>query len=144
MWLPLTPATLLSRLSEPEKQALDSVAVSFDQSAPLDAIALEIANEWRGGLRRVVVCDYRAGYIPDEILIHVLADYRYRAFTRLPNMRRYLDENRIEEWRRANTVRDNLQKVSIAAPDADYAESSESSGKPGPSISDADADAILG
>lgn len=144
MWIQLTPDTLLSALSGRETARLRSAALGDGQTDALAEIAANVAAEWRGGLRRVTAVDARDGYVPDEILIHVLADYRYRAFTRLPGMSDLLDERRVDEWRRANAVRDGLAKVSIAAPDPEHAETSATSGKPGPAIADPDTDSVLG
>ncbi len=144
MWIALTPDTLLSALSGREAARLRNAALGEGQTDALAEIAANVAAEWRGGLRRVTTLDARDGYVPDEILIHILADYRYRAFTRLPGMADLLDDLRVEEWRRANHVRDNLAKVSVSAPDAAHAESSAASGKPGPAIADPDTDSILG
>lgn len=134
MWVELTPETLLAALSGPERDALNRAALGTLQDDALIEIAANIAAEWRGGLRRVTRLDIRPGYVPQELLTHILADYRYRAFTRLPGMSRLLDDARREEWRRANTVRDGLHKLSISPPDPTYAESPEASGKPGPAI----------
>lgn len=116
MWHLLTPERLLSRLSEPERDALDRAAAGFDQASPLADIAAEVAAEWRGALARVIPLDTRPLAVPSEVMIHILADYRYRAFTRLPGMSRLLGSLRIDEWRRANTVRDALAKIEIAPP----------------------------
>jgi hypothetical protein len=134
MWVELTPEILLAALSGPERDALSRAAVGPAQEDALGEIAANIAAEWRGGLRRVVRLDARPLYVPDELLTHILADYRYRAFTRLPGMSRLLDEPRREEWRRANAVRDNIHKLSIAPPDENNAETIENSGRPGPAI----------
>jgi hypothetical protein len=143
MWQPLTAESLLSRLSGQETSRLRTAALGTGQTDALTEIATLVAAEWRGGLRRVTSVDTRAGYVPDELMMHLLADFRYRAFTRLPGMAELLDDRRMEEWRRANTVRDNLVKVSIAAPEAAYTETSSTSGKPGPSIAYPDGESIL-
>lgn len=122
MWMILTADTLLTRLTALEHEALDRAATDWTQGNPLDEIAHEVAEDWRGGLRRVTTLDRRADAVPSEILIHVLADFRYRAFTRLPGMRSLLDERRVAEWERAMAVRDALAKVSYAPPDEGNAE----------------------
>ena len=144
MWIQLTADTLLSRVTGPEQAKLNTAALKAGQAAVLDEIASQIAKEWRGGLRKVTSLDAREGYVPDELLIHMLADFRYRAYTRIPGMSDLLDDLRVKEWDRANTVRDSLVKVSIQAPEAEYAETSATSGKPGPSIADPETDSILG
>ena len=144
MWMPLTAESLLSRVTAAEASRLASAATAAGQGNALEEIAAQVAAEWRAGLRRVAQVDSRPGYVPDEILTHVLADFRYRAFTRLPGIRDLLDELRVAEWTRANQVRDNLIKVSVAPPDALHIETEPKSGKPGPAIADPDSDSILG
>ncbi len=143
MWTELTADTLLSAVTGTEQAKLNTVALKSGQLDVLTDIASQIAKDWRGGLRRVTVLDSRAGYVPDELLIHILAHFRYRAYTRLPGMSDLLDDLRVAEWTRANTVRDNLNKVSVEAPDADHAETVTTSGKPGPSIAYPDGESIL-
>lgn len=121
-WLILDKEALLSRLSAPEHEALGHAAAGWAQGDPLAEIAHEVAEDWRGGLRRVTTLDRRPDAVPSEILIHLLADFRYRAFTRLPNMGRLLDERRVAEWERAMAARDALAKVSYEPPDPENAE----------------------
>ena len=144
MWIQLTADTLLSRVTGPEQAKLNTAALKAGQTAVLDEIASQVAKEWRGGLRKVTSLDARGGYVPDELLIHMLADFRYRAYTRIPGMSDLLDDLRVKEWDRANTVRDSLIKVSIQAPESEHAETSATSGKPGPAIADPETDSILG
>jgi len=114
-----------------------NAAASGDASVNnLAVIASNVAEEWRGGLRKVTAVDSRDGFVPTELMTHMLADFRHRVFTLLPGLSELLDQNRVEEWHRANTVRDGLVKVTIKPPDAQYAESSETAGKPLPSISE--------
>jgi hypothetical protein len=143
MWIPLTSDSLLNALTSPEHTALNNAAVAQGQENVLTDIASSVAKEWRGGLRRICTVDARAGYVPDELLIHILADFRYRAFTRMPGMKGLLDDLRIEEWKRANQVRDNLAKISIVPPDDAYAETSTESGSPSPSIVDPEETSVL-
>ncbi len=133
MWIELTPDTLLTRLTTEEHDAL--AFVSTNLADVLADIAAEIAAEWRGGIARHVALSKRRLALPDELLIHILADYRYRAFTRLPGMSALLDANRVEEWRRANTVRDNIGKVQIEPPDAADLPDVPAASYPLPSIS---------
>ena len=136
MWVELTSARLLGAMSAREVSRINA-AVSGDASVDtLAGIAANVAEEWRGGLRRVTVVDSRDGYVPTELMTHMLADFRHRCFTSIHGLSELLDDNRVQEWNRANTVRDNLTKVTIKPPDAEYAESSETSGKPVPSISE--------
>ena len=132
MWIELTPDALLTRLTEAEHLALASVATNLTDV--LADIAVNVAAEWRGGIARHVALSKRALALPDELMMHVLADYRYRAFTRLPGMSSLLDEARKEEWRRANTVRDNLGKVQISPPATDDVIASSDVSSPIPDI----------
>ena len=143
MWTELTATTLLSRVAGAEKTALERAALADGQSAVLAEIAALIAAEWRSGLRRVTVLDSRPAHVPSELLVHILAHFRYAAYTRLPGMAALLDDRRVAEWTRANQVRDSLARVSIEAPDAAYAETSSTSGKPGPAIAEPDAATVL-
>ncbi len=144
MWIALNRDTLLSRVTAPEASALNRAATDPAQLAVLDEIAAQVAAEWRGGLRRVTTLDARPDRVPPELLVHILADYRYRAYTRLPGMGGLMDDLRVEEWRRANQVRDNLIKVAVGPPEPAYAETVEQSGKPRPMISNPLNGATLG
>ncbi len=135
MWQFLTAETLLSRLSGPEHAVLNTAALEWTQDDSLDAIAHEVAEEWRGGLRRVCPVDTRTDAVPSEILIHILADFRYRAFTRLPGMTSLLDDRRVEEWKRALNVRDNLAKISYEPPADENTPTTPAANIPLPSIS---------
>ena len=121
-WQILDKEALLSRLSGPEHQALDTAALEWTQSDPLGEIAHEVAGEWRGALRRVTTLDKRPDAVPSELLIHLLADFRYRAFTRLPGMQHLLDERRVAEWTRAMKIRDELSKLSYEPPEPENVE----------------------
>jgi hypothetical protein len=146
MWIDLTPGLLLSRVSAPEKEALATAAADPEQTGALEDTAAMVASDWRAGLRRVCAPDRRTPRVPDELLIHILADFRYRAYTRLPGMESLLDDRRVKEWERAMDVRDSLAKWTVAPPEEGWAEGAESGspGKPGPLVRDPDADSVLG
>lgn len=114
MWRLLTPETLLTRLAGAEQSALASAAT--DLPSVLEDIAADVAAEWRGRLARVVPLSVRPLALPSEIFTHVLADYRYRAYTRLPGMGELLDALRVAEWERAMEVMGQLAKVQIEPP----------------------------
>jgi hypothetical protein len=145
MWIDLTPDLLLSRVTAAEKEA---VAAALAVSAPdaLADIAAMVAADWRSGLRRIVAPDRGSLRIPDELLIHILADFRYRALASLPGMSALLDDLRVQEWRRAMDVRDGLAKWTIAAPAEGEAEGTEDGtpGRPTPLIYDPDGQSVLG
>ena len=144
MWKQLTPESLLSRIAGAEKTALERAATASGQPDPLGEIAASIAATWRGALRRVTTLDRRPLALPDEIEIHVLADFRYRAWTRLPGMSAFLDENRIREWELSQRVLANLKTLTFAPPDPEHTETTSESGKPTPQISNPDLNPILG
>lgn len=146
MWTELTPELLLKRVSAPERDALATAATDPTQLDTLADTAAMVAADWRAGLRRVCAPDRRERYVPTELFSHILADFRYRAFTRLPGMDQLLDPLRVEEWKRAMTVRDNLIKWTVAPPDPGMAEGAEegSPGRPAPMISNPDDYSVLG
>ncbi len=117
MWIILTTDYLLSRVTAPEKAALDTAARDPRQASALAEIAPQIASQWRGKIGRWATLDKRPAAVPDELLIDLLADFRYRAFTRLPGMKSLLDELRVREWDRAMKTLDNLKDFAIAPPD---------------------------
>lgn len=146
MWIDLTPDLLLRRVSAPERDALATAAAADDQTGVLEETAAMVAADWRAGLRRICAPDTRTLRVPDELLIHILADYRYRAYTRLPGMADLLDALRVKEFDRATEVRDTLVKWTVAPPEEGWAEGAESGspGKPCPLVRDPDADSVLG
>lgn len=144
MWAPLTKTDILSRVTSAEQSALASAAKAAGQPDPLDEVTAQAAAEWRGALRRVTTLDRRPLAVPSEVRGHILADIRWRAWTRLPGMQSFLDDARREEWQRANTIRDSLSKLSFEPPDPANAEPPSSSGKASPSVSDPDTRALLG
>jgi hypothetical protein len=135
MWISVTKDLLISRVTEAERNVLATAAIA-DEQDPLAEIADSVVKEWRGGLRRVTPMA-TGNTLPEEILIHVLADFRYRACTRIPSAKALLSDERIAEWTRANTVRDNLKAIDFEQPTSEQAETSSSvSGHPGPAVAD--------
>ncbi len=116
MWIELTPETLARRLTDAETNALKNAGTS--SADVLAEIAADVASEWRGAVARHCVLDTRPDAVPSELLSHILAVYRYRAFTRLPGMKGLLDPLRVAEWERANHIFDNLKSIYIAPPEA--------------------------
>lgn len=146
MWIDLTPDLLLSRVSAPEREALATAAAGDGQERVLEDVAAMVASDWRAGLRRICAPDRRPLRIPDELAVHILADFRYRAYTRLPGMADLLDALRVKEFERAMEVRDSLNKWTVAPPETGQAEGDESGspGRPSPLICDPDQTAVLG
>lgn len=109
-WISLTQNDVYDRLSAPELSALKTAATKSGQPATVvGSIISMCVQEWRGALRRHHVL--AAGEtIPAELEAHVLADIRYRLFTRLPGMKGLLDELRVEEWREARRVLGKLDE----------------------------------
>jgi hypothetical protein len=134
MWISVTKDLLISRVTEAERNVLATAAIA-DEQDPLAEIADSVVKEWRGGLRRVTPMA-TGNTLPEEILIHVLADFRYRACTRIPSAKALLSDERIAEWTRANTVRDNLKAIDFEQPTSEQAETSSVSGHPGPAVAD--------
>jgi len=119
MWIELTERELLSRVTEPEREALQTAATSFEQEDVLADVARGIAADWRAVLARVVSLSKRPLAVPEEVMTHVTAHFRHTAFTRIPGMKRFLDEGRVREWERANKIHDTLDKLIIAPPEDD-------------------------
>jgi hypothetical protein len=119
MWVEFTAPALLSRVTGPEFDALQTAATSPEQEDVLADIAATIVADWRAVLARVAALSKRRLALPTEVEAHVLAHFRHAAFTRLPGMKRLLDEGRVREWERANKIHDNLAKLVIEPPDPD-------------------------
>ncbi len=132
MWRNLTPDTLQSRLTSGEHSALATAATNLPNV--LEDIAADVAAEWRGRLARLVPLSVRPLALPSEIFTHVLADYRYRAFTRLPGMAALLDALRVAEWERACSVMNQLAKIQIDPPEPGDLPPTEPGGSPDPMI----------
>lgn len=117
MWIELTPALLRTHLAEPEIIALESAATTADVDNILKEETHNIAEAWRGRLRKGMVIDRRTDYVPSELLTFILIHVRYSSYTRLPNMESLLDKLRQEEWRRANRIFDDPFEISIEEPE---------------------------
>lgn len=117
MWIELTPALLRTHLAEPEITALETAATTADVDNILKEETHNIAEAWRGRLRRGMVIDARTDYVPSELLTFILIHVRYSSYTRLPNMESLLDKLRQEEWRRANKIFDDPFEIAIEEPE---------------------------
>lgn len=124
MWIELTTERIRAAMTPQEQNAL-----AKGDDTVLAEIAANVAAEWRGGLRKACSIDSRTGYIPDELMIHILADFRVRAAGRLPGMKALIDEVRMEEWKRAMTIRDSLKDQTFVLPETDFIETAVTSGE---------------
>lgn len=122
MWIKLTPELLRTHLAEPEIQALETAATTADVENILKEETHNIAESWRGRLRKGIPIDKRTDYVPSELLTFILIHVRYASYTRLPNMETLLDKLRQEEWRRANKIFDDPSLIDIEEPEEEWIE----------------------
>ena len=121
MWIKLTPDLLRTHLAEPEIQALETAATTSDVENILNEETHNIAESWRGRLRKGHSIDKRTDYVPSELLTFILIHVRFSSYTRLPNMES-LDDLRRDEWRRANEIFDDPFNIDIQDPEEEYIE----------------------
>lgn len=114
-WIELTEMEVFSRLSDTEMEALKDSATNSEQPDVVAKIISMCVQEWRGLIRRHHAVA-GGNTIPTEIEGHVLADIRYRLFTRLPGMKALLDERRVDEWEEANRTKDRLKNYVFETP----------------------------
>lgn len=107
-WKTLDETSVLSRLTDAEVSALKTAATRAGQPDTIAEIIGQVVQDWRGLLRRHHVLA-EGSTIPFEIESHVLAEIRYRLFTRLPGMKSLLDERRVDEWNEANRTKGRLK-----------------------------------
>lgn len=115
MWLKLTPELLKTHLADSEQEALNMTAVESENILAQECH--NIAEAWRGRLKKLTIIDKRADYVPSELLQFILIHVRYASFTRLPQMESLLDKLRQEEWRRANQIFDDPTLIAIEEPE---------------------------
>ena len=107
-WITLTEMDVLSRLTDAEATAVKTAAVRSGQPDVVAKIISQCVQDWRGLLRRHhSLSDGQT--IPSELESHVLAEIRYRLFTRLPGMKSLLDSLRVAEWEEANKNKGRLK-----------------------------------
>lgn len=84
-WITITEDKVLTKLSGPEKAAMNSAALQAAQIAPLPEIIDEITKEIRG---YVAACPGNIlgplGTVPDELLGAAISRIRFEFATRLP------------------------------------------------------------
>jgi hypothetical protein len=103
-WEILTEEKFKSALSEPERTALSTVALSPGQSDPLAEIISGVVAEIQQAIgNNPLNLIGEPGTLPAGAMYHALALVRYRYFTRLPGMSRLLDDRRVGEWTEANS-----------------------------------------
>lgn len=124
MWLELNPDLLRTHLAEPEITALETAATTADVANILKEETHNVAESWRGRIRKGHSIDKRTDYVPSELLQFILVHVRYASYTRLPNMETLLDKLRQEEWRRANKVFDDPFYIDIEDPEEEFLEES--------------------
>lgn len=121
-WQPIDRDDVLARLSGPETDALQRVATDWTQEDPIPEIVSMVVDEWRAALRR----RFRIGLpgtVPSELRVHILADIRYRVFTRLPDVG-LLDERRVAEYEQARDVLAHLDRYIVEEPPEEAAAAS--------------------
>lgn len=114
-WIAITEHYVKTRLAGAELNALKTAALAPGQSNPLTEIIANTVQEWRGKLRRYHALE-TGDTVPEELAIHVLAMIRFRLITRLPGMRSLLDENRKDEWEKANYALNHLDEYVFESP----------------------------
>lgn len=117
-WIQLTEIDVLSRLTDKEATAVKTAAVRGGQPDVVAKIISQCVQDWRGLLRRHhSLSDGQT--IPSELESHVLAEIRYRLFTRLPGMKSLLDQLRVAEWEEANKTKGRLKDYVFESPAAE-------------------------
>lgn len=120
MWLLLDPSLLRTHLADSEIIALETAATTADVDNILNEEVHNVAEAWRGRLKKGHAIDKRTDYVPSELLQFILIHVRYASFTRLPNMETLLDKLRQKEWDRANEIFDNPGRIAIEDPEDEY------------------------
>ncbi len=124
MWLKLTPELLRTHLAEPEIQALETAETTSDVANILAEETHNVAESWRGRIKKGHSIDRRTDYVPSELLQFILIHVRFASYTRLPQMETLLDKLRQEEWRRANQIFDDPFDIDIEDPEEEFIEES--------------------
>lgn len=117
MWIKLTPELLRTHLADAEIQALETTATTADVDNVLKEETHNVAESWRGRIKKYHAIDRRKDYVPSELLQFILIHVRYASYTRLPQMETLLDKLRQEEWRRANQIFDDPNLIDIEEPE---------------------------
>ncbi len=119
-WIALTPDSVLSALSAPERQGITTAALAEGQTADglLSVQIAETIDEVRG---YVAACSNNklgpAGTIPPRLKATVLFLLRYRIFSRVPLLDSLLGKSREEEWKNAQTLLRDVAACRFAVED---------------------------
>jgi hypothetical protein len=119
-WITLTPDSVLSVLSAPERQGITTAALAEGQTADgLLAVQItETIDEVRG---YVAACAGNklgpAGTIPPRLRSVTLFLLRYRIFSRVPGLDSLLGKSREEEWKNAQTLLRDVAACRFAVED---------------------------
>lgn len=122
MWITLTAADFASKIAEAEYASVLSTQLP-DGKTGADVLAEELVlttNEVRGYVSAQIGAVLGAGVtLPEELADTALVIVRHKVFTRLPGLKRLLDEGRVREWEQAlarlKEVARNLFKVAAPA-----------------------------
>lgn len=138
-WVKLTSKQLKTALTAQEINALNTIATPETVDAVLAEEATHTAALWRARIKRIATIDKRENYVPQSLMLYILAMYRYFAFLRLPMMNdSLLDEQRCKAYEDAlKILNDDLGKYIM--PDVEEGEAEAGGGIGDPSISDNDA-----
>lgn len=106
-WIAITAAFVKTRMAGDEYDQITTAARAAGQTTLVNDIISKTVQEWRGKLRKYHTLE-SGETVPQEVEIHVLAMIRYRLITRLPGLDMLLDENRKDEWEKANYAINHL------------------------------------
>lgn len=113
-WTTVTPNHLKKKLAKSEFELLSNLDKDNTEGSIIADLISYWINAWRQQCRKVGPIDPRDGYVPDSIVVHLLAQVRYEAWTRMPNSGGPgLDDRRVKEYDRANHVFDNIEKYAL-------------------------------
>jgi len=133
MWFTPDLTLCKTRLTAPEWSSLSSAAKASGQVA--DDMAGEVittqVTRIRGRMPRHVKLGAE-GTIPDELRGSFLALWVYEFISRLPQMKRFLDEFRVKNWEAANAELEDLANGKInVVPPTEAAPDNEQAAGPG-------------
>lgn len=101
MWINLTTDDLRDKLSEAEYAAITTASLRDGRTGPqviaeeIDTTVSDVVSYCPGERGEV-------GTLPDELKDAALIILRHKVFTRIPGMKKFLDEGRMKEYENAN------------------------------------------